>query len=49
MVDWILALALLVATALMSYGCWLASRPAGFIVGGFLLAVLAVLFFLETD
>lgn len=48
MIEWILAALLIFAAGLMTYGCWLISHPSGFIVGGFLLAALAVLFLLET-
>jgi hypothetical protein len=49
MIEWILAILLLFASALMTYGCWLISHPAGFIVGGFLLAAISVLYLLETS
>lgn len=42
MIEWILAGLLIFACALMSYGCWLVSHPAGFIVGGALLALIAI-------
>lgn len=44
-----LAASLIVATALVSYGVWLIYRPAAWIVGGALQAVLAALFLLEAD
>ena len=49
MFEWILGGTLLTASALMAYGCWLASHPAGFIVGGFLLATLSILYLLELE
>lgn len=42
MIEWILAGLLLFGCGLMTYGAWLVSHPAGYIVGGALLAFCAI-------
>lgn len=49
MLEALLGLFLLLASALVTWGCYLICPPAAFIVGGALLAAVAVLFLWETS